>query len=339
MKITRGEDGSVTQVTKQIHPPGQTPDAGPAIAGGRQTTDLMGPPPGAAPISGPPPGTTAPSMLGPTPSEQRFGRTRNWDEFNQATNARAMAAGLIPDAQGQLSDEALRRQSANTMNSVGSRQAAERELKRRTDERLQRDQMGSAERIAQSQGAAAAAKITIPEQAANERARQELQNRRDITGMDIASREKIAQEENTRRLAEGQQKTTLTAEERLRKLQDDLVQDENKNIGSLTGMPETIGKYYRRTYNPTTGQLLRDNNGQPVKTIPERELMLNQSNQRREQLGMQPYIRAGVATSTAAAGAAGMGVEKSPRPGANKAPDGKWYIPDPNRPGKYLQVT
>jgi len=33
------------------------------------------------------------------------------------------------------------------------------------------------------------------------------------------------------------------------------------------------------------------------------------------------------------------GIETPPRPGANKAPDGKWYIPDPNRPGKYLQVT
>jgi hypothetical protein len=28
-----------------------------------------------------------------------------------------------------------------------------------------------------------------------------------------------------------------------------------------------------------------------------------------------------------------------PRPDAKQAADGKWYIPDPNRPGKYLQVT
>lgn len=27
-----------------------------------------------------------------------------------------------------------------------------------------------------------------------------------------------------------------------------------------------------------------------------------------------------------------------PAPGARKAPDGNWYIPDPNRPGKYLRV-
>lgn len=30
--------------------------------------------------------------------------------------------------------------------------------------------------------------------------------------------------------------------------------------------------------------------------------------------------------------------EKPPVPGANKAPDGNWYVPDPNRPGKYLKV-
>jgi len=27
-----------------------------------------------------------------------------------------------------------------------------------------------------------------------------------------------------------------------------------------------------------------------------------------------------------------------PMNGARQAPDGKWYLPDPNRPGKYLQV-
>ncbi len=31
-------------------------------------------------------------------------------------------------------------------------------------------------------------------------------------------------------------------------------------------------------------------------------------------------------------------VEAPPAPGARKAPDGKWYAPDPNRPGKYLMV-
>ena len=27
-----------------------------------------------------------------------------------------------------------------------------------------------------------------------------------------------------------------------------------------------------------------------------------------------------------------------PAPGAKQAPDGNWYVPDPTRPGKYLQV-
>jgi hypothetical protein len=31
--------------------------------------------------------------------------------------------------------------------------------------------------------------------------------------------------------------------------------------------------------------------------------------------------------------------ETPPAAGAKKAPDGKWYVPDPNRPGKYLQVN
>lgn len=30
--------------------------------------------------------------------------------------------------------------------------------------------------------------------------------------------------------------------------------------------------------------------------------------------------------------------DDAPIPGARKAPDGKWYLPDPERPGKYLQV-
>ena len=30
--------------------------------------------------------------------------------------------------------------------------------------------------------------------------------------------------------------------------------------------------------------------------------------------------------------------EQPPSPGARKAPDGKWYVPDPSRPGKYLEV-
>jgi hypothetical protein len=32
------------------------------------------------------------------------------------------------------------------------------------------------------------------------------------------------------------------------------------------------------------------------------------------------------------------GSEQPPVAGAQKAPDGNWYVPDPNRPGKYLQV-
>jgi hypothetical protein len=31
-------------------------------------------------------------------------------------------------------------------------------------------------------------------------------------------------------------------------------------------------------------------------------------------------------------------VEKPPMPGARKALDGNWYVPDPKRPGKYLRV-
>ena len=34
----------------------------------------------------------------------------------------------------------------------------------------------------------------------------------------------------------------------------------------------------------------------------------------------------------------GPGNEQPPSPGARKAPDGKWYVPDPSRPGKYLEV-
>lgn len=35
----------------------------------------------------------------------------------------------------------------------------------------------------------------------------------------------------------------------------------------------------------------------------------------------------------------GGGEEKPPVEGAKRAPDNKWYVPDPQRPGKYLQVT
>jgi len=36
--------------------------------------------------------------------------------------------------------------------------------------------------------------------------------------------------------------------------------------------------------------------------------------------------------------AGGKQTEQPPMPGARKAPDGQWYIPDPARPGKYLMV-
>lgn len=36
--------------------------------------------------------------------------------------------------------------------------------------------------------------------------------------------------------------------------------------------------------------------------------------------------------------AAGYATERPPAPGARKAKDGKWYVPDPDRPGKYLMV-
>jgi hypothetical protein len=41
--------------------------------------------------------------------------------------------------------------------------------------------------------------------------------------------------------------------------------------------------------------------------------------------------------STEGGGGAGGG-ETPPVPNARKAPDGNWYIDDPNRPGKYLKV-
>lgn len=50
----------------------------------------------------------------------------------------------------------------------------------------------------------------------------------------------------------------------------------------------------------------------------------------------------GVAPAGAPAGGAaagGGGGEEPPVEGAQQAPDGKWYVPDPNRPGKYLQVA
>ena len=34
----------------------------------------------------------------------------------------------------------------------------------------------------------------------------------------------------------------------------------------------------------------------------------------------------------------GAGTAPPPAPGAKQAPDGNWYVPDPNRPGKYLRV-
>ena len=35
----------------------------------------------------------------------------------------------------------------------------------------------------------------------------------------------------------------------------------------------------------------------------------------------------------------GQASQRSPVPGARQAPDGNWYVPDPNRPGKYLRVN
>ena len=37
-------------------------------------------------------------------------------------------------------------------------------------------------------------------------------------------------------------------------------------------------------------------------------------------------------------GGGGGGVEQPPMPNAKKAPDGHWYVPDPDKPGKYQRV-
>jgi len=44
------------------------------------------------------------------------------------------------------------------------------------------------------------------------------------------------------------------------------------------------------------------------------------------------------ALESAPVGGGGTGTETPPVANARKAPDGKWYVPDPGRPGKYLQV-
>jgi hypothetical protein len=43
-------------------------------------------------------------------------------------------------------------------------------------------------------------------------------------------------------------------------------------------------------------------------------------------------------TSAAPTPTSSSGVGAPPVPGAKKASDGNWYVPDPSRPGKYLRV-
>jgi hypothetical protein len=51
--------------------------------------------------------------------------------------------------------------------------------------------------------------------------------------------------------------------------------------------------------------------------------------------GFTPYIGG----RNPSVGALSVGSDRPPVPGARKAPDGKYYVPDPERPGKYKLVV
>lgn len=55
-------------------------------------------------------------------------------------------------------------------------------------------------------------------------------------------------------------------------------------------------------------------------------------------LGQAEALKTGADTIRSGGNIEDINVPQPPVPGAKQAPDGKFYVPDPNRPGKYLQV-
>ena len=171
----------------------------------------------------------------------------------------------------------------NRMQMTKQERAAD--ARRPIEDQMRRDQMASGERVAKSNAELQMAKITIPQQAENERARLEresrestldkdLRNRLQITGLDNATRERIVAAERATRQAETGEKTAVKADEKLKKLEDEYVTEVNKNRGSFAGYPETILDYYRNTYDEN-GQLKRDKTGKESLIIPEREMLID----------------------------------------------------------------
>lgn len=95
-----------------------------------------------------------------------------------------------------------------------------------------------------------------------------------------------------------------------------------------------LRKYLDMLADPSTPVETRSNVIKRMKTLAERKMELNQS--RIRDLRGGDYFKPGGGMSPA------KQTTDSPArampAGARQAPDGNYYVPDPNRPGKYLQV-
>lgn len=105
---------------------------------------------------------------------------------------------------------------------------------------------------------------------------------------------------------------------------------------------------YRKTYSDIMSNIARNATPDEAHAVAEQAAQNYQRTfgsfyGQQPNLGAQPPVAAAPAPQAplqqAAPSAAIQGAsEQPPVPGARKAPDGNWYVPDPNNPGKYLLV-
>ena len=343
VKLSRQPDtGDIQELRKTVITPGQAP-TGMAEAFRSPGMAPAGPRPGYA-------GDQTPTGM-PAGLRENFGIRTN-PITGEMLRGMALDTGRPP---AMLTPSATDWTPAATITNRMQMTKQERaaDARRPIEDQMRRDQMASGERVAKSNAELQMAKITIPQQAENERARLEresrestldkdLRNRLQITGLDNATRERIVAAERATRQAETGEKTAVKADEKLKKLEDEYVTEVNKNRGSFAGYPETILDYYRNTYDEN-GQLKRDKTGKESLIIPEREMLIDYLDKLGAATG-HPAIRvrpgqenAGGVAGTPAAGA-GTAAMQNNQLVTMQFPDGKRKQVPVNQKDQYVRM-
>ena len=281
--------------------------------------------------------------------ESRTGHARTRSDASRLESEAEKRYGLRMEDTGpwagSVSNAYLQYKASNMMNSIADRKAAQAELSRRNAREAQTEQIGGNVAVAaeQAKGVAAVNQIRLD---VADRAAQAKENAAGITGQ---SRENVAET----KAAADKYKTDTNAQNQLEITRARIAGDIDK-VNTLTLAQKDIAQLNAET-NVAVAELKKSGQVEAAEKLAQAR-SLNK--------GIDPFVfmqatpderklllmRAGMEASTtvtppvpptapAAASTTQTSTVTPPRPDAKQAPDGKWYIPDPNRPGKYLQVT